>query len=83
METETIEIRGAEVTIYWGEGPELGRAVCTVPSDKVGDIGPFDGERFILRGVEYALGSHDYSTDQPGQEDDKKCTCKADIRLAD
>lgn len=83
MKTEMIEINGAEVELHWGEGQTLGKAVHTVPSAAVGDSGPSDGEQFELRGKKYRLGSHDYSTDQPGSEGDAECTCSADIYPAD
>lgn len=77
---ETITINGAEVELHWGEGSVgLGIAVSSCPSDKVGETGPSDGETFELRGKSYRLGQHDYSTDQPGSEDDEECTCSAAI----
>jgi hypothetical protein len=79
METQTIKINGVEVELNWGEGSALGKAVHTVPSDDVGAGGPSDGETFEVDGKKYRLGSHDYSTDQPGNEDDEDCTCSADI----
>lgn len=77
--TETITINRAEVELQWGEGHALGTAVSTCPTDKVGETGPSDGETFVLRGKKYRLGQHDYSTDQPGCEDDEECTCTAAI----
>lgn len=82
QDEDTLTINGVEVSLLWGEGPGLGRAVHTVPADKVGELGPCDGYVFELHGRKYRLGSHDYSTDQPGCEDDKECTCEATIYLA-
>ena len=79
MKTQTITINGAEVELQWGEGQELGKAVHTVPADAVGDTGPSDGDTFETEGKKYRLGQHDYSTDQPGSEDDEECTCTAAI----
>lgn len=82
MQTKNIKINGAEVELLWGEGTtseSVGKAVHTVPSDNVGENGPSDGETFEVDGKKYRLGSHDYSTDQPGSEDDEDCTCSADI----
>ena len=76
---ETITINGADVELHWGEGQGLGTAVSTCSADKVGETGPSDGETFELRGKSYRLGQHDYSTDQPGSEDDDECTCTAAI----
>lgn len=82
MKTQTITINGAEVELYWGEGQGLGTAVHTVPADAVVDTGPSDGEAFEIAGKKYRLGSHDYSTDQPGSEDDADCVCTAAIYAA-
>ena len=79
MKTETIEISGTEVKLQWGEGQGLGTAIHTVPTDKVSDCVISDGETFELRGKKYTLGQHDYSTDQPGSENDLDCTCTASI----
>ncbi|OQA33718.1 MAG: hypothetical protein BWY57_00998 [Betaproteobacteria bacterium ADurb.Bin341] len=80
---ETITINGAEVELHWGEGQGLGTAISTCPADKVGETGPSDGEEFTLRGKTYRLGQHDYSTDQPGCEDDEECTCSAAIYVVE
>ena len=83
MKTETIEINGTEVELQWGEGQGLGTAIHTVPTDKVSDCVISDGETFELRGKKYTLGQHDYSTDQPGSENDAECTCTAAIYEAE
>ena len=75
----TTTIKGTEVELQWGEGQGLGTAAHTVPSDRVSDCVISDGETFELRGKKYTLGQHDYSTDQPGSEDDAECTCTAAI----
>ena len=86
MQTKQITINGAEVQLLWGEGTSsdsVGKAVSSAKSDEVGETGPSDGERFELDGKQYRLGSHDYSTDQPGSEDDGECVCTADIYLVE
>lgn len=79
MNTEQIEINGVEVELQWGEGPGLGRAIHTIPTGEVSDCRVSDNEIFTLRGQTYRLGQHDYSTDQPGCENDADCTCSAAI----
>ena len=83
MKIQTIEINGAEVELHWGEGVGLGTAIHTIATDDVGVTGPSDGDTFTLDGKVYELGQHEYSTDQPGCEDDTDCTCTAAIYAGD
>lgn len=83
MKIQKIKMNGQEVELQWGVGEGLGTAVYTVASDSVGDTGPSDGDTFEIDGTQYRLGQHDYSTDQPGHEDDDECECTAPIYSVD
>lgn len=79
-----ITIRKIDVELDWTDCPSagsVGRATHTVTTDQMeAGYGPVDGETFTIGGKKYCLGQHDYSTDQPGNdEDDDECTCSAAI----
>jgi hypothetical protein len=89
MKPETIQLKGVEVEIQFVEDhgdQHVGWATHTVASADLEEgtaNGPSDGETFELGGKTYRLGQHDYSTDQPGSEDDKDCVCTAMVYLVE
>ena len=79
MKTQTINLKGVEVEISWGEGStrdSIGTASHTVSSDDLDEglaDGPSDGETFEVDGKKFRLGQHDYDTS------DGQTTCTANV----
>ncbi len=83
MKTQTINLKGVEVEISWGEGSttdSIGTATHTVSSadlDEGSAAGPSDGATFEVDGKKVRLGQHDYETN------DGETTCSANVYADD
>lgn len=75
-----VEVNGVTVSLDWSDMTASHTVQTSDLRNGTAD-GPSDGEEIELpSGKSIELGSHNYSTDQPGNEDDEECTCTASFK---
>lgn len=80
---DEVEVNGVTVALDWSDMTASHTVQTSDLRNGTAD-GPSDGEEIELpSGKSIELGSHNYSTDQPGNEDDEECTCTASFKRCD